>query len=315
MSRSPSRRSRRSSRAPGSSARPSVVPGLVAGIAGLPVVDHHCHLSTAGEGARAAARFRAAGGTHLFLATQNYEGRVPTDLEAYRRQFETTERLARDVRESTGVVVYVVVAPYPIDLVGASQSLGLETALALQRSALDLAGRWVRERRAVALGEVGWPQFPVEPEVGDAARKALDYAMEVARDVGCPVVVHSPDLDQAGWLELEEAGRRAQLPPRRVVKHYTRARRDPALARGVVPSYLARRELVNAVVGDPGPWFLETDYLDDPKRPGAVLDLSTVPRRAAAVARRSPSEAEALSIPFVRSVQEVYGLTPELAGE
>lgn len=282
------------------------------GIVGLPVVDHHCHLSPAGEGVRAARRFREAGGTHLFLATQNYEEGVPTDLEAYRRQFETTERLARDVHESTGVVVYVVVAPYPIDLLGAAGRLGTGPALELQREALDLAGRWVEERRAVALGEVGWPHFAVAPEVGAASRAAFRHALEVAHDAGCPVVVHSPDLDTAGWHDLEEEAKRSGVPAHHVVKHYARARLDPTLKVGVVPSYLARRELLDEVVTDPGPWFLETDYLDDPRRPGAVLDLATVPRRAAALARRSPQGADRLSIPFVRSVEEVYGVTPEV---
>jgi TatD-related deoxyribonuclease len=286
----------------------------VEGIAGLPVVDHHCHLSPAGEGTRAVARFRAAGGTHLFLATQNYEGAVPLDLDAYRRQFEATERLAREVHEATGVVVFVVVAPYPVDLVGASSHLGVGPALELHTRALDLAGRWVRERQAVAVGEVGWPHFDVPPEVRDASRTAFRHALGVARDAGCPAVVHSPDLDADGWRELEAEATRAGVPAHRVVKHYARARREPGVATAIVPSYLARRELVRDVLADAAPWFLETDFLDDPARPGAVLDLATVPRRAAAIARAAPSDADRLATPFVRSVQEVYGLTPELPG-
>ncbi|MGI0156215.1 MAG: hypothetical protein ACREDE_08840, partial [Thermoplasmata archaeon] len=62
---------------------------------GLPVVDHHCHLSPSGEGVGAARRFHAAGGTHLFLATQNYGPGVPTSVGDYARQFETTEQLGR----------------------------------------------------------------------------------------------------------------------------------------------------------------------------------------------------------------------------
>jgi len=284
----------------------------VEGIAGLPVVDHHCHLSPAGEGVKAAARFAAAGGTHLFLATQNYDAQVPTDLNAYRRQFETTERLAQDVRASSGVVVYVVVAPYPIDLVRAAETLGVEGALALHREALDLAAAWVREQRAVALGEVGWPHFPVPAEVAAAQREAFRYALGAARDAGCPAVVHCPDLDAAGWRELQEEARRAGIPPHHVVKHYARSRLEPTSGVELVPSYLARRELVTEVLQDPGPWFLETDFLDDPARPGAVLDLATVPRRAIAVARRSAQDAERLATPFLQSVRRVYGLTPEL---
>jgi len=278
---------------------------------GLPIVDHHCHLSPSGAGVDAARRFRRAGGTHLFLATQNYAAGVPRSLEGYSEQFTTTEALAQRVEAETGVTVYLVVAPYPVDLVEATAELGVGAALELHRTALDLAGRWVRERRAVALGEVGRPHFPVAPEVGEAANRALDHALAVARDSGCPVVVHSEDLDITGYRDLAERAERAGLPRERVVKHYARSRLPASERSAVTPSYLARRDLVRDVVGDPSPWFLETDFLDDPARPGAVLDLATIPRRAAALSETP--DVDRLWIPFVDSVEKVYGFRPEFS--
>jgi TatD-related deoxyribonuclease len=268
-----------------------------------------------GDGVRAVERFRAAGGTHLFLATQNYEGSVPLALESYARQFEVTEFLARKAREEVGVRVYPVVAPYPIDLIGASTKLGAGAALELYCSALDLAGRWVREKKAVALGEVGRPHFPVSEEVAGIVEKAFRHALEVARDSDCPVVVHSSDLSPEGLRSLAAEARAAGLRPDRVVKHYARSRVAPGSTDGVAPSYLARRELAREVVNDPGPWFFETDYLDDPKRPGAVLDLTTVPRRAHAIAEATEGGADRLWVPFVESVERVYGWRPELGPE
>ncbi len=277
---------------------------------GLPVVDHHCHLSPHGEGLRAVERYRAAGGTHLFLATQNYESEVPVRLEQYRRQFETTEAIARTAREKAGVVVYVVLAPYPVDLVGAAARLGVAAALELHLRAVDLAASWVREGRAVALGEVGRPHFDVPSDVRAATDEVFRYALSAARDADCPVVVHSSDLDRAGFLALAEEARAAGLAPHRVVKHYARTRIADAGATGIVPSYLARRDLAKEVLDDPGPWFWETDFLDDPKRPGAVLDLATVPRRAAAFAASRSDGAERLRVPFEESVEKVYGFRP-----
>jgi TatD-related deoxyribonuclease len=283
---------------------------------GLPVVDHHCHLSPRGESVRAVERFRAAGGTHLFLATQNYEATVPLSLDTYARQFETTVRLAEKVHDEVGVRVYPVVAPYPIDLVGASARLGATAALELHRNALDLAGRYVREKKAVAIGEVGRPHFEVRPEVAAIVEQAFRHALEVARDVDCPVVVHSVDLTAAGFLELAERAREVGLRPGRVIKHYTRTPVAPESRGAVVPSYLARRDLVREVSASPGPWFLETDFLDDPNRPGVVLDLATVPRRAAAVlAQDAEHGAERLYVPFVESVERVYGWRPEVDSE
>ncbi len=282
---------------------------------GLPVVDHHCHLSLRGDGVRAAERFRAAGGTHLFLATQNYEATVPLSLDTYAKQFETTWRLAQKVHEEVGVRAYPVLAPYPIDLIAASAQLGPEAALDLHRAALDLAGRWVREKKAVALGEVGRPHFPIPEAVSDVVEKAFRHALEVARDSDCPVVVHSADLPPAGFLELAERARAAGLRPDRLIKHYTRSPIALGSEGGVVPSYLARRDLVREVSTRAGPWFLETDYLDDPNRPGAVLDLATVPRRAVAIAQDPSQGADRLYVPFVESVEHVYGWRPEIGPE
>ena len=282
--------------------------------AGLPVVDHHCHLSPAGEGVAAARRFRAAGGTHLFLATQNYDATVPRTLQAYERQFATTEALARRVREDAGVIAYPVLAPYPIDLVDAVPELGAEGAKDLHRAALELAGRWVRERRAVALGEVGLPHFSAAEEVTRVAHEVLDFAFSVAHDVGCPVVVHAAELGPAELEDLAARARRAGLPSERVVKHYFRTHLAAPDRHGVVPSYLAERGLVRDVRRDAAPWFFETDFLDDPRRPGAVLDIATIPRRARAIADGSEDDRDALWIPFVESVERVYGWRPEIVG-
>jgi len=275
----------------------------------LPVVDHHCHLSATGEGVEAVQRFRSAGGTHLFLATQQYGPKTPASIEEYAEQFERTEAIARRAGE-LGVTVYCVVAPYPIDLVTIAPSVGIAEAVRIQEAALDLAGKWVREQRAVALGEVGRAHFPVPAELREAGEAVFVHALEVARDVGCPAVVHSEDLDAAGFQGLAELAARVGFPVTRLVKHYARHRVAPAERAGVVPSFLASRDVVRESLEDPGPWFWETDFLDDPKRPGAVLDLATVPRRALQVASRGPEALDRLRIPFESSVRAVYGFTP-----
>jgi TatD-related deoxyribonuclease len=207
------------------------------------------------------------------------------------------------------------VAPYRIDLARLVPDVGSAAALQIHCAALDLAGAWVREGRAVALGEVGRAHFPVGSEVAEAIDASFVHAMEVAKEVGCPLVVHSSDLDAAGFQELADRAREIGIPPEHIVKHYARSRVTAVDRQGVVPSYLARRELVREVRDDPAPWFLETDFLDDRTRPGAVLDLATVPRRALAMAEEGPGSADRLFVPFVESVEKVYGWRPEVPDE
>jgi TatD-related deoxyribonuclease len=210
-------------------------------------------------------------------------------------------------RSSEGVTVLCVLAPYPVDLIQQSATLGIEAAIALHRGALTDAVHRVAEHRAVALGEVGSCHFPVSEPLAEAGRVVFQAALESARDADCPVVVHSADLDAAGYAALARTASDAGVPAHHLVKHYAR-QPIPSARVGVVPSYLAQRDLVHQVRDLPGPWFLETDYLDDPRRPGAVLDLATVPRRAHAIAQDGPEAVERLRTPFVTSVERVYGL-------
>lgn len=278
----------------------------------LPVVDHHCHLSPSGEGLAAARRFSAAGGTHLFLATQNYERGPPLSLPQYTDQFSTTIELARRVERECGIRCYSVLAPYPVELLAQVEQLGRTGAIELQQRAIERAGHEVEEGRAVALGEVGRPHFAFSPELEAAVDAVFDRALEVGRDVGCPLVVHCEELDSTGFRALAARAASKLFPVQKLVKHYHRTRLDPAEYAGLTPSYLARRELLAEVLDTPGPWFLETDFLDDPRRPGAVLDLATVPRRARAALEADPGAVERLRVPFVESVTQVYGFTPEV---
>ncbi len=282
--------------------------------ADLPIVDHHCHLSPTGEGVEAARRFRAAGGTHLFLCTQSYGPSPPRTVEGYREQFEITERLGRRVREETGAVVHLVVAPFPVDLVGQVPTMGRPAAVELHREALQLAGRWVRDRRAVALGEVGRPHFPVDEEVRAAAEEVLREAMRSAREAHCPIVVHSEDLDPPAFRALADLAREEGLGPSQVVKHYARKALSLAERSGLPASYVARQETFDRALEGEAPYFFETDFLDDPGRPGAVLDLGTIPKRARAAYAKDPGVSERLRVPFVESVERVYGVRPEPVG-
>jgi TatD-related deoxyribonuclease len=276
----------------------------------LPIVDHHAHLRPGARGLEAAAKFEKLGGSHMFLATQNYVPHPPTTLDDYRTQFETTIDIAGKVEENTTVKVFPVIAPYPVDMVEVAKKHGLEMAEKLQCDALQLAGKYVSEKKAVALGEAGRAHFPIEAPMREAMERVLIRAMEVARDVGCPIVLHTEDFNEATYRSMAQTAKKVGIPPEKVIKHYARAYFPPASRHEVVPSFLAKRELVLKALEDKGTWFLETDYLNDPERPGKVLSLETIPRRVHWIGAMmdSPTMVEKLSTPFVKAPKKVYGL-------
>jgi TatD-related deoxyribonuclease len=48
---------------------------------------------------------------------------------------------------------------------------------------------------------------------------------------------------------------------------------------GVMPSIPASRSSIREALSKGDRFMLETDYIDDPSRPGAVMNVNTVPKR------------------------------------
>jgi TatD-related deoxyribonuclease len=247
----------------------------------MAIFDNHFHLRPTGLGVGAAKQFERAGGTALMLTHSPYEDIPIRRAEDYEAAYARTLDLARQVREATRLKVFVALGPYPVDLLALRESLGLAAAAAVLKRGVDLAGRRVADGEAVAIGEVGRPHFPVDPEVWRASNEILAHAMTVARDCGCPVILHTEDPTPETFREFAAIADRAGLRRERVVKHHSTPLTRPEDNLGIVPSILAKEDLVlEALKG--GPFLLETDYIDDPRRPGAVLGPATVPRKTKA---------------------------------
>ncbi len=71
------------------------------------------------------------------------------------------------------------------------------------------------------------------------------------------------------------------LPRQRVVKHHSPPLVTEAETHGVVPSVTAREDYLREALRKGSSFLMETDYIDDPRRPGAVLGPATVPRKTA----------------------------------
>lgn len=246
----------------------------------LPAYDNHFHMSPAGRNVEALKEFEAAGGTGITLVTLPYP-EVPIRSEAdWRESFSITHRFAERSREETSVEVNVAVGPYPIILLGLAESYGLERAAEIMEAGFDEAGRDVQEGRAVAIGEVGRPHFPVDPEVWDASNRVLEYGMGVARDVGCPVIIHCENEEGRTDASLAEIAGRAGLDPGRVMKHSSPPWVTPEETHGVMPSMPASKTNIKEAVRKGSRRFmLETDFCDDPLKPTSIMACTTVPTK------------------------------------
>lgn len=247
----------------------------------MPVFDNHFHLDPRGLYLDAAKMFEKAGGTHLMLTHLPYDDLPLTSGEDYARAYARTVHTAELVRRETKVTVFVAVGPYPVDLLRLDESLGLPAAVEAMKRGMDLAAELVREGVATALGEIGRPHFRVASDLWAASNEVLRYGMASAKDVGCAVILHTEDPTPDIFSEFGGMADAAGLPREKVVKHHSPPLVLANEVQGCVPSVLAREDHLREALRKGGPFLMETDYIDDPRRPGAVLGPATVPRKTA----------------------------------
>jgi len=243
-----------------------------------PVLDDHCHLDAErGRGLEAVREFARAGGTHLLvcnLPSWHLGVEVETG-EDFREVFDRTVALVESASEALPGRAWPVLGVHPALVSRLVDDRGYppEDAAALMRSGLDAAAEYAADGPTVAL-KSGRPHYPVSDAVWAASNAVIRHAFALAAETGVGVQLHTEAGDDfaelAGWAD--DAG----LPPERVVKHYAEG---PTA--GVTPSVIARTGPLEAAVASGEPFCMETDYLDDPDRPGAVLGPKTVPRRVA----------------------------------
>ncbi len=248
----------------------------------LPVFDNHIHLRPEFLGVEGAKLFEKAGGTALLLTHSPYEDIPISHGSDYDRAYRKTLAMAEAIRAATKLQVFVALGPYPIECLHLKEVQGLDAGVAAMRQGLDIASRYVAQGKAVAIGEIGRPHFPVGPEIVKACNEVMLYAMEAAKRLGCAVVLHTEDPTPETFAEFAAIATQARLDKNPVVKHHSTPLTRPEDTHGLVPSILAKEELVTeALKGDPH-FLLETDYIDDPRRPGAVLGPATVPKKTRA---------------------------------
>lgn len=198
--------------------------------------------------------------------------------KSYQTCYHETLKMADDIRHDLDIDLFVVVGPYPVDYLPLAEKFGRETAMAVMKKGMEEASMLCAEKKCVAIGEIGRPHFPVDEQVLLDSNEILQYGMSLAKDVGVPVVLHTESTTPMQCKELANLGKKVGLPPEKIVKHFAPPLITPEENFGLMPSVLASKKNIVEAVKKGDRFMMETDYIDDPRRPGAVLGPKTVPK-------------------------------------
>ena len=244
----------------------------------LPAYDNHLHLSPSGRNIEALKEFKAAGGTGLTLVTLPYSEVVISEGSDFMRSFQITLSLAEKAKE-TGLKVNVAVGPYPVLLIPLAERFGLEKAERMLIKGMEDAASLVADGKANCLGEIGRPHFPVDdPKIMESSNRILLRGMELAHEVDCPVIIHCESESYTDG-SLASLAKEAGLDPGKVVKHSSPPWVTPEETHGVMPSIPASRSLIREALSKSDRFMIETDFIDDPQKPNAIMAVTSVPKR------------------------------------
>lgn len=237
-------------------------------------------MDPAGRNVEALKEFEAAGGTGLTLVTLPYR-QVPINKgEDFLTSYEITLALAEKARSVTELEINIAVGPYPVLIMPLIEQFGLEKAEIMMTEGMDAAAKLISEGKACAIGEIGRPHFDVPSDVWEASNRILERGMEHAKELNCPVIIHSESGTTGTNRSLSEMARKVGLDPGMVVKHSSPPFVKDDETFGVMPSIPASKKNLNEALEKGSTRFMiETDYIDDPERPGVVMSINTVPNK------------------------------------
>lgn len=242
------------------------------------IFDNHLHLRRDGRFLDAIKDFKKAGGTHFVLCQLPMTNLVIRD-KSYESCYQETLTMVDEIRSKIDIGVFVTVGPYPVDYMKLLEKFDRETAIRIMKKGIDEAAVLCEEKKCIGIGEIGRPHFHVNVQTIEDSNEIILYGMQRARDVNAPVILHTESTTPRQCKELVEIGKKVGLPPHKIVKHYS----PPLILEnenyGLMPSVLASKKNILSAVKKGTRFMMETDYIDDPRRPGAVLGPKTIPKR------------------------------------
>ncbi|MCY0891875.1 MAG: TatD family hydrolase, partial [Pyrobaculum arsenaticum] len=153
------------------------------------------------------------------------------------------------------------------------------------------------------------PHWPVQQRVVELCNRVVLYALERAKDVDAAVHLHLERGGKATVDSIAELAARTGIRPERVVMHHIEgALAGYAFTKGLSPSVpIGRRgEFEDALKS--GPVFVvESDYIDDKSRPGAVIPPWTLASKLRQYAASGRIAADDLRQICVSNVARIYG--------
>ena len=248
-----------------------------------PILDQHIHLDRNNRFLDAVREFANSGGTSINLVHKPNFSNLPESLSEYRDAYEETLQMAEEIRNKFTISVSVILGPHPVAWEHQIHTIGLEQSTTLHIEAIKLALEYISKGDAVCLGEVGRPHYPVDENIWEASNLLLLEIMKLAAKAEVSIQLHVEDNGEKTYSDLAKLCDIATLPRHLAIRHYAPADISEEFTHGLSATISVGKgsiqKIVETLSKSNSYWGMETDFLDDPNRPGAVLGPKTIAKR------------------------------------
>jgi TatD-related deoxyribonuclease len=246
----------------------------------IPITDNHIHVDPFnGEGpVKVAKLFYNSGGRVMMIPNK--------PSWTFGKPFKFNEAMdlvisyVNEINQNTNVKAFAIVGVHPAEFSKLIENRkSLEKSYELIKDSLDYAKTLVENKKAVAIGEVGRPHYDVSHGELKYQNKILKYALSIAKDIDCPVQLHTETANESKYKEFALFADEVGFEKNKLIKHFSGPYITNEENFGIVPSVMSSERNIEIAISKGNRFLMETDYLDDLSRPGAVLGPKTVPKR------------------------------------
>lgn len=275
----------------------------------IPITDNHIHVDPInGQGPiKVAKQFYNVGGRVMIIP--NKPSWTIGEPFNFKKSMDLVINYIEEINQNTYVNAFAVVGVHPAEFSKLIENgKSLEDSYTLVTKALDYGKKLVEDRKAVAIGEIGRPHYEVSKEEMEYQNKILKYGLKLAKDIDCPVQLHTETAGEKEFKEFASFADKINFNKKKLIKHFS----GPYIRKkenfGLIPSVMSGGKNIEIAISKGNNFLMETDYIDDLTRPGAVLGPKTVPKRTLDfIDKEIFSEKDAFKI-HENNVKSTYGI-------
>ena len=276
------------------------------------ISDNHAHINPVrGLGAEEVAkRFKKTNGWFMCIVSlPHWSYGLKFSTDDYKKVFKYVIECS-EILEKYGIRTARIIGVHPAVVEKMCMHVHVDKVKEAVLEIYEYAKELVKEGKVEGLGEVGRPHYPADRTAIDLCNQILDHVLTLSADLDCVVHLH---VEQGNIRTIDDLSNRVKRSgARKVIFHHINPQLIPlSVKEGLIPSVPAKFDLLKRATKYEPKYVIESDFLDDPRRPGAVVAPWAISRTIKRLQDNNLCSSDYLTKILVENITKIYGISPK----